>query len=309
MVRMPPLNALRAFEAASRHLSFKRAAEELCVTQGAVSRHILKLELHLGVSLFVRSHRQVTLTPEGARYVQDIREAFRRVQEATDTIISTSSGRSLKVKVPPTFAIRWLVPRLASFQARCPDMSLQISTPFNSPVFERDLDLAVYYPTPTMPSDIVCERLFDELLLPVVSPQLVSGPQPIVEPDDLRHHVLLHSMTRFSDWSLWLEAAGATSVNPDSGLRLENPGLVYQGATQGLGVAIAQLHFATDDLLSGRLVAPFPMVRRQDTGYYLVFPRDRLTNPSVREFRNWILEEAEASKSTAKRELSWMNLD
>lgn len=298
MARIPPLNALRAFESASRHLSFKRAADELCVTQGAVSRHIQKLEAHLGVHLFERSHRQVALTPEGARYVHDIREAFRRISEATETVIATSN-RSLKVKVPPTFAIRWLVPRLAGFQARCPDMSLQISTPFDSPVFERDLDIAVYYPTPTMPPDITCERLFDELLTPVVNAALAAGPPPIINPDDLAHHVLLHSLTRVSDWRVWLEAAGATKVDPEGGLRFENPGLVYQGATEGIGVAVGQLHFVADDLMTGRLLAPFRTVKRHDTGYFLVFPKDRLGNPSVREFRNWILEEAEKSKAQA----------
>jgi LysR family glycine cleavage system transcriptional activator len=301
---MPPLNALRAFEAASRHLSFKQAAEELCVTQGAVSRHIQKLELHLGVNLFKRSHRRVTLTSEGTRYVHDIREAFRRVQEATDTLIASSNQRNLTVKVPPTFAIRWLVPRLAGFQARCPDMSLQISTPFKSPVFERDLDIAVYYPTPRMPPDIVCEELFDELLTPIVSPGLAAG-SPLAEPNDLGQQVLLHSLARLSDWRVWLEAAGATKVDPDSGLRFENSGLVYQGVADGLGVAVAQVHFVIDDLLSGRLVAPFHTVKRHDTGYFLVFPENRLENPNVREFRSWILEEAQKSQALARRELPW----
>lgn len=306
MARMPPLNALRAFEAASRHLSFKRAAEELCVTQGAISRHIQKLEAYLGVDLFERSHRRVTLTPEGMRYVHDVREAFRRVEDATETIMASNNRRSLKVKVPPTFAIRWLVPRLAGFQARCPDMSLQISTPFVSPVFERDLDIAVYYPSPSLPEDIACEQLFDEVMTPVVSPTLMAGSVPIAEVNDLCQHVLLHSLTRVSDWRVWLEAAGATKVDPESGVRLENPGLVYQGVTQGVGVAVGQLHFVTDDLLAGRLIAPFRTVKRRDTGYFLVIPKDRLGNPNVREFRNWILEEAEKSKALAWSEFTWV---
>lgn len=306
MTRIPPLNALRAFEVASRHLSFKRAAEELCVTQGAVSRHIQNLETHLGVALFERSHRRVVLTPEGVRYVTDIREAFRRVQEATETMIAGNSGRSLKVKVPPTFAIRWLVPRLAGFQARCPDMSLQISTPFNTTFFERDLDIAVNYPSPSMPDDVARELMFQELLTPVVSPALAAGSLPIEKPDDLSHHVLLHSLTRPTDWRTWLEAAGASNVDHESGLRLENPGLVYQGATQGLGVAVGQLYFVTDDLLAGRLIAPFRMLNAQETGYYLVFPKDRLRNPYVREFRDWILEEAEKSKALARSRFDWI---
>jgi len=306
MVRLPPLNSLRAFEAASRHLSFKQAASELCVTQGAITRHIQKLEAHLGVELFERSHRRVALTPDGTRYVHDIRDAFRRIHDATEAMVASSNRRSLKVKVPPTFAIRWLVPRLAGLQARCPDISLQISTPFSAPVFERDLDIAVYYPSPSMPSDVVGEQMFDELLTPVASPSLASGGQPIIHPDDLVHHTLLHSLTRASDWRIWLGAVGASKVDAESGLRFENPGLVYQGATEGVGVAVGQLHFVIDDLLSGRLVAPFRMLKRQDTGYFLVYPKDRLNNPYVREFRRWILEEAERSKVLAHSALDWI---
>ncbi|MEJ8570704.1 transcriptional regulator GcvA [Microbaculum marinum] len=306
MARIPPFNALRAFEVASRQLSFKRAAEELCVTQGAVSRHIQNLESHLGVVLFERSHRQVVLTPEGVRYANEIREALRRVQDATETIMASNNQRSLKVKVPPTFAIRWLVPRLAGFQARCPDMSLQISTPFNTTFFERDLDIAVNYPSPSMPDDVVCELMFEELLTPVVSPALAAGHLPIEVPDDLSHHVLLHSLTRTTDWRTWLKAADAQKVDPESGLRFENPGLVYQGATQGVGVAVGQLHFVTDDLLARRLIAPFRQLKCLETGYYLVFPRDRLKNPYVREFRSWILEEAEKSKALARGSFDWI---
>jgi LysR family glycine cleavage system transcriptional activator len=308
MARLPPLNALKAFEAASRHLSFKDAAAELCVTQGAVSRHIQKLEMHLGVVLFDRAHRQVKLTVEGMRYVQDIREAFRRIADATEAVVATSSRRSLKVKVPPTFAIRWLVPRLAGFQARCPDMSIQISTPFDSPVFERDLDIAVYYPSPSMPEDVTCELLFNQLLTPIVGPSLVAGALPLANPGDLAQHVLLHSLTRINDWRMWLEAAGAVGVDPEGGLRLENPGLVYQGVSDGIGVGIGQLHFVTEDLLAGRLVAPFRMVKRQDTGYFLVFPNDRLGNPYVREFRSWILEEAGKSQVLAHKAYDWVEL-
>ncbi len=306
MAKLPPLNALRAFEVASRHLSFKHAAEELCVTQGAISRHIQNLEAHLGVALFERGHRRVALTAEGMRYVHDIREAFRRLQEATDKIVASSNQRSLKVKVPPTFAIRWLVPRLAGFQARCPDMSLQISTPFVTPVFEQDLDIAVSYPAPSVPDDIACELMFDELLTPVISPALASGSIPIKVPDDLCHHVLLHSLTRLGDWYLWLKTAGTTKVDPESGVRFENPGLVYQAVAEGVGVAVGQLHFVTDDLLSGRLVAPFRMVTVRDTGYFLVYPKSRLKNPHVREFRDWILEEAEKSKSLARSQFEWI---
>lgn len=305
MARLPPLNALRAFEAAGRHLSFKKAAEELCVTQGAVSRHIRLLEEHVGTHLFLRQHRQVVLTASGDQYLRDVREAFRRLHEATAALVADSDRVSLKVRVPPTFAIRWLVPRMAQFQARHPDMSVQISTPFSSLVFERDVDMAVYYPTPALPAGIVVERLFDEVLLPIVSPSIALSGPALNAPDDLRHYTLLHSMLRVHDWQQWLSAAGATQVDPWSGLKFENSALVYRGVSEGVGVAVAQVMFAADDTISGQFLAPFETCVRNDTGYFLVYPEDRLHNPAAREFRDWLLEEMERSRELARQTFPW----
>lgn len=302
MRNAPPLNALRAFEAAARHLSFKRAADELCITHGAVSRHIMKLEEHVGTKLFARHNRRVELTAEGARYNLQIRDAFRRIHEATAEMVASANRKSLKLKVPPTFAIRWLVPRLARFQARWPDVAVHISTPYD-PNVERDFDMAVYYGAPNFPDGIACERLFAEFLMPVLSPALARISPPLRTPRDLERCVLLHSMVRMNDWRQWLRATGADHVDPESGLRFENSGLVYQGVAEGLGVAIAQFAFVTDDIATGRLVAPFPEYVKNEIGYYLVYPRERLRRPNAESFRAWILEEAHKTNRGSPREL------
>lgn len=304
-MQMPPLNALRAFEAASRLLSFKLAADELCVTPGAVSRHIRHLEEHLRARLFARSHRQVALTPAGRAYAEEIRDAFRRIQAATASVAADGDTASLKVRVPPTFAIKWLVPRLGSFQARCPDVSVQISTPFERCVFEPDVDVAVYYPEARFPPDIVSERLFREVLFPVISPRLARSSGRLGCPDDLADHTLLHSTLRPDDWREWLAAAGATAVDPADGVRLENSGLVYQGLAEGLGVAVAQLFFVADDLLEERLEVPFRISIEKDVGYFLVYPRYHEMQPNVMRFCAWIREEAAATNTLAERHFGW----
>lgn len=306
--RPPPLNALRAFEAAARHLSIRRAAEELCITHGAVSRHISKLEQHIGARLFVRHHRQIELTNDGARYNLQINDAFGRINAATAELVASVHRKSLRLKVPPTFAIRWLVPRLARFQARYPDMSVEVSTPFVIPPFAsapavpalgpspaQDFDVAVFYGRPDFPPNIVCECLFADVMMPVLRPDLAKSLPALNKPADLACHVLLHSLIRKGDWRDWLRAAGVTGVDPESGLRFENNGLVYQAVAEGLGVAVAKYTFVADDLASKQLVAPFDIYVKSDISYYLIYPDGRLKNPVVRDFRDWILEEARKS--------------
>lgn len=303
----PPLNGLRAFEAAARHMSFKKAAEELCVTHGAVSRHIQKLEEFVGARLFHRRHRQVELTPAGAVYILEIRDAFRRIHDATATLMADSRRQTLKLRLPPTFAIRWLVPRLAGFQALHADISVQISTPYEAG-FERDVDMAVSYQRAEVPAGIVCERLFEEILLPVHSPRLAVSNERLVHPNDLARHVLLHSMIRLDDWRQWLNAAGANEVEPESGLRFENSGLVYQALAEGLGVAIGQYAFVIDDILAGRVIAPFRTAVRNDTGYYLIYPESRIRNRIVAEFHDWITAEARKSSPGASTAPDWIEI-
>lgn len=294
----PPLNGLRAFEAAARHLSFKKAAEELCVTHGAISRHIQRLEEHVGTRLFVRRNRRVELTPAGARYMHEIGQAFKRIYAATAEIVADANRKTLKVKVPPTFAIRWLVPRLARFQARHPDISVQISTPYD-PNFEPDIDMAVCYRTAEIPPGVVRDRLFDDMLLPVLSPAYARHGVRLRRPNDLARHVLLHSMIRLADWREWLDAAGATDVDPQAGLRFENSGLVYQALAEGLGIAVGQFAFVAEDLAAGRLLAPFPLAVCGESGYTLIYPKARARSQHASDFRDWILLEARKSRTAS----------
>ncbi len=296
MLRLPPLNALRAFEAAARYTSFKRAAEELCVTQGAVSRHIQKLESDLGAKLFTRRHRQVHLTKEGADYLVTVRDAFGRISQATVNLRSRAEDRMLKVKLPITCAVRWLVPRLARFHGQHPGISVQITTSHDPVDFNReDIDVAVHYGR-RVPQGLVGEKLFGEVLLPICSPRLLKKPPALKKPRDLANHVLLHSIRRPKDWPQWLAKAGVSDVEGEHGLIFENSSLTYQGVTEGLGLAMAQLALVADDLATGHVVAPFKTRVENDLAYVLVFPKERAGLRKVAEFHGWIAREAAATR-------------
>jgi LysR family transcriptional regulator, glycine cleavage system transcriptional activator len=228
MLRLPPLNALRAFEAAARHSSFARAADELCVTPGAVSRHILKLEAYLGTKLFKRAHAQVELTPAGAAYLLEIRDAFVRISQATTTTRTTGlNERLLRIKVPPTCAARWLVPRLAHFHAEHPEISIQLTTSHDAVEFGRDdVDAAVQYGREVGPG-LASQRLFDEVLLPVCSVAVAAQQPALRQPRDVTRHVLLHSIRRPNDWPDWFAGAGVDDPPLDKSMAFENSTLTY----------------------------------------------------------------------------------
>jgi LysR family glycine cleavage system transcriptional activator len=298
MLRLPPLNALRAFEAAARHSSIKNAAEELCVTAGAVSRHVLKLEGYLGAKLFHRRHGSIELTPAGVLYLREIREAFMLISRATTTTRAAGlDERLLRLRVPPTCAARWLVPRLAHFHAEHPDISIQITTSHDAVDFARDdTDAAVEYGR-DVAGDLVGDRLFGEVLLPVCSPALAAQPPRVREPRDFTGHVLLHSIRRPNDWPDWFAAAGAGGLNLDRTLAFENSTLTYQGAVDGLGIAVAQVAFVADELQRGRLVAPLDIRLHGEASYYLVYPKAKAKLSKVRLFGDWIASEASLTRA------------
>lgn len=296
MLRLPPLNALRAFETAARHASFKRAAEELCVTQGAVTRHIQKLESHLGIKLFVRKHREVRLTSEGTDYLATVHDALGRISHATAMVRSRAGERTLKVKLPLTCAVRWLVPRLGRFHALHPGISVQVTTSHDPVDFDRDdVDVAVHYGR-RIPAGLAGEALFREVLVPICSPKLQQGPPPLRRLRDLAGHVLLHSIRRPNDWRDWLAAAGAGDVEGEHSLTFENSSLTYQGVAKGLGLAVAQLAFVAEDLAAGHLAAPFPMRLKTDLTYMIVFPKERAQQSKVRDFHAWCVREAAVTR-------------
>lgn len=293
--RLPPLNAIRAFEAAGRHLSFTRASEELCVTQGAVSRHIATLETQLQTKLFLRRHRSVELTAQGGAYFHALRDAFDRIEEATRHVLPHAGTRTLRIKLPPTLAIRWVVPRLARLHARDRTIDVQITTSHAPVDFEReDVDVAIHsgrYP----PAGVTTRRLFGETLLPVCSPLLLGGSRPLAKPADLAGHVLLCSLHRPDDWPAWLAAVGVGDVDGNNGLKFENSSLAYQAAIDNLGIVMAQKALIAEDLKSKRLVAPFREEVVTAGGYFLVYPKRSAAFPAVRLFEEWILDEAHRS--------------
>lgn len=289
MPRLPPMNGLRAFEATARRLSFSRAAEELCVTQSAISRQIAKLENHLGASLFSRKYRRIRLTPKGMRFYASVRDAFQRIEDGVELLKPDSANSVLKIKVPPTLGVRWLIPRLVQFHGRHREIDVQITTSHHPVDFDlEDVDVAVHWGLGHW-DGLLAHFLIGEELTPACSPALLRK-APLRVPNDLVHHVLLHSMHRTNDWQRWLEAAGAPKVDWTRALRFENSGLTYQAAINGLGVVVAQRAFIADDIAAGKLVEPFPLVVPGEHAYFLVYPPERKSQSRVVLFRDWLLE-------------------
>ena len=298
--RLPPLNALRAFEAAARHLSFTRAAQELHVTQTAISHQIKGLEERLGVRLFRRLPRGLLLTEEAQRLLPPVRDAFDQIAAAVERLSAGGSGARLTVSVLPPFAAKWLVPRLGRFRAAHPDLDLRIGATSELVDFARDdVDVGIRMGRGIYPG-LRVERLFGESLVPVCSPELRAGPHPLLRPRDLRHHVLLHDDDH-ADWELWLRLAGVSGVPPRRGPVFTDSALVVQAAAEGQGVALARRVLAAGDLAAGRLIQPFDVSIPHDLAYYLVCPEATAEQPKIAAFRSWLLAEAQAQVADAER--------
>jgi len=288
-MRLPPLNALRVFIAAAEHLSFTRAASTLHLTQGAVSRQVQTLEAFYGTLLFVRHARGLSLTAEGEALLGPVREAFRLVHEASESLMVRQGD--LRVRCPPTPAMRWLLPNLPDFQARYPHFTvhlisqLQHDMPFNRA--ESDLAL-IGMDNDEPPPGLLAERISRELLVPVCAPSQLEGPHPLREPNDLAWRTLLHPWREQDSWRRWLRLAGADRVNPDSGITFDTLEYALHAAANGMGVTLGQLSMVRDDVERGRLVIPFDTVLETEWSYYLVYPEESAELPKVRAFRDWL---------------------
>ena len=292
--RLPPLNAVRAFEAAARNGSVTRAARELSVTQGAVSRHVRALERWLGAQLVERAQHGIRLTTQGSAYFRSLRGALDQIDHATRQLQKSPDENLLRLKLPPTFAIRWLVPRLAAFHALHPSIDVQITTSHERADFDReDIDACIHSEREPHPGPGF-RRLVGEVLLPVCSPRLLQRGRRLDTPADLSGQVLLCSLNRPDDWPAWLRAAGVPHIDGNSGLKFENAALAYQAAVDELGVMIAQQALVEDDLRSGRLVAPIDLPLRMPGGYYLAYPPDRPRSSRVIAFEEWVVGAASA---------------
>ena len=286
---LPPLNALRAFEAAARHQSFTRAAEELNVTQTAVSHQIRTLEERLGLKLFDRRGRALQLTEAAQNYLPSVRSAFDELHDATERLVRRDGDATLTVSTLTSFAAKWLIPRLGGFQDRHPEISIRIATSMVSVDFDRDdIDVAIRYGRGDWPG-LRVDRLVREDIFPVCSPKLVAGPNPLRRPDELASHTLLHVVGFLEDWRVWLTAANVDGVDPSSGLRFDLMMNALQAAIDGLGVALGRSALVEGDLAAGRLIAPFDISLPFEAAYYVVAPEQSADRPNIKAFREWLI--------------------
>lgn len=289
--RLPSLNGLRAFEAAARHMSFTLAASELNVTQTAISHQIRRLEEELGVRLFVRQNRSLSLTPEATEYLPGIRAAFNDLRLATDRLLRRDDDRVLTVSTLASLAAKWLLPRLSAFQESHPGIDVRITTSTNLVDFQRDkVDAAIRYGRGQW-AGLRADWLMADELFPVCSPSLLlQGGKPLQSPADLRDHVLLHtSNTNSDDWRLWLTAAGLpTDISKQPGLTFDVLFVTIQAAIDGIGIAMGRTSYVKDDIAKGRLVVPFKIALPADAGFYLVSPQGRADTPKLAAFRGWL---------------------
>ncbi|BAO92801.1 LysR family transcriptional regulator (plasmid) [Caballeronia cordobensis] len=289
---LPSLNALRAFEVVGRLLSVQLAADELHVTPAAVTRHIKLLEDQLGIVLFERGHRSMTLTPRGQQYLRDISRAFDAMKVATINLSETKRRRALNIRAYTTFSMKLLLPRLTTFHQQNPDIEVSLTTSLQPVDFNvENVDAAVRL-SPLPSSELGFDRLVPNQLLPVCSPQFLEAHPGLndASPQALAQVPLLHSLARREDWGKWLDAAGVRGVNPMSGLSYESSILAYDAAARGHGVAMAQKVLVAEELEAGRLIAPFSFVLDEgDFTYYLIYPKAHLDMPEFQVFRDWLL--------------------
>lgn len=286
-----PLSALRTFESAARHLSFTRAAEELFVTQAAVSHQIRRLEAYLGVSLFRRFNRALLLTDEGQALHKPLEIAFSSVDQAVKQVQSGLDRGRLTVSILPSVASRWLVPRLGGFLTRNPDLDVRIAPSLALTDFGRDdVDCVIRYGSGNYPGLEVL-RLFGEAMYPVCSPSLPGTHGPLAAPADLARYPLLHD-DDYSDWVGWLRVTGNPDVPAERGPVFTDAGMLLQAAMAGQGVAIARSVLAEAELASGNLIQLFPEELGSEQAYFLAYPLHHGTRPGVKAFRAWLTEVA-----------------
>jgi LysR family glycine cleavage system transcriptional activator len=297
--RLPPLNSLKAFEAAARHESFTRAAEELCVTQGAVSQQVKALEAGLGIKLFNRERQRLIITESGRDYLTVVRDALDRIAVGTERLLQRQNSGVLTVSTSPDFAAKWLVHRLGNFAEAHADIDLRVSATLHHVDFAREeVDLAVRHGDGNWPGlDPV--QLSAEQLFAVCSPKLLSGRRKLSQPADLLKLPLIHLDNR-DDWKKWLRAVGVEDAEVTHGPVLNRVSMVIDAAINGQGVALARTTLAAWDLINGRLVRPFPDSLPLSRTYWIICPKATSNLPKIATFRNWLLAEAAADTRRLK---------
>jgi LysR family glycine cleavage system transcriptional activator len=301
--RLPPLNALKAFEAAARHESFTRAAAELFVTQGAVSHQVKALEADLGIKLFNRERQRLVITEAGREYLTVVRDALDRIALGTERLLQRQNSGVLTVSTSPDFAAKWLVHRLGHFAEAHREIDLRISATLHHVDFAREeVDMAVRHGDGNWPGlDTV--RLSSEQLFAVCSPKLLSGRRRLSKPSDVLKYPLIHMDSR-GDWSKWLQAAGLDDAQVTHGPVLNRASMVIDAAINAQGIALARTTLAAFDLINGRLVRPFPETLRLSKTYWIICPKVTAALPKIVTFRDWLLAEA-AQDMRHLQKLGW----
>ena len=294
---LPSLNALRAFEAAARHQSITKAAEELHVTPAAVRHLVRNLEDDLGVKLLRRTSGRMIPTEKAVAGLKSLNVAFNSISEAASKLRDGGEWQTLTARVGPSLAASWLVPRLYRFKEANPNIELRLDVTTNPFDFtSKDIDIAIGCGRDRTYPGLHAKLLFAQEVYPVCSPKLLRGTNALKQPDDLRHHTLLHEDWiiedgSWPDWSAWLEAAQVSGIDASRGPRFPQQSLATQAAAQGQGVALGSTVLVDDDLLTGRLVKPFDLALKSDLGIYIFCPAETVDTPKVAAFRDWLLAE------------------
>jgi len=305
--RLPSLDFLRGFEAAGRTLSFTRSAEELFVTQSALSRQVKALEDALGVPLFERRHRALALTPAGQAFHRAVSEHLRAIALAADAAGRQAREPGLTLTTTVSFASLWIIPRLSRFRARHPDVEVYVSADDRTVDLDRgDVDIAVrYLAESAVPEGAI--RLFGERMLPVVAPAVARDPRtPLARPSDLSRHVLLHlddtdGRLPWLNWTAWLTSNGEPDLKPAGALRFRLYDQLIQAAVGGQGVALGRLPLLAELLRDGRLVAPITKRFESTRGYYVLVAPHAAGRPDVAAFVGWLAQEAAAVRDELQR--------
>jgi len=315
MIENLPFSALRVFESAARHLSFKHAAEELFITPAAVSQQIKTLERQLGVKLFIRHGRGLSLTDEAKAGLPMLNEGFEKLVGSVHQIRGANEDATLTVWMAPSFAAKWLIPRLHRFHEACPGIDLNVTASRNlidsnaskktipADNFKRDnVDIAIRFGKGDYPGCRV-DKLFSVNAIPLCSPRLLKGKHPLRSPEDLHFHTLLHDDTLYEgrpDWATWLKAAGVDNVDSTHGVHFNHVNLALTAAVEGQGVVLSINALASEDIAAGRLVIPFDLGLPLEYAYYLITLEEVTDHPHTAAFRSWLIEEARQEESRIK---------